>query len=277
MKSKKLVVFFGIIGVLLFGVAYAETFSPVNCLYVDADTNGRVITKGSPIDIAMLTTAVQFCPDQLKADAGGSCDVLRNKYQDFVIINPGEATFQLNMRSISDKGQVAFNLKNGRLWLLITNPNVVVGKNLALEMSYPNPGSEDGKGGTHFVYTGHGYVPKYPVSGGGEACVGGSLILNLAVPEKVPCKVTLRGEATRTKELKRIITAYWGVEVEIKAVTKGHDVVVTGAGGTRMVPVSDKLLTKLEKLSGDGNAGDSLNSLCPKQAKSLREAIGDCK
>jgi len=77
--------------------------------------------------------------------------------------------------------------------------------------------------------------------------------------------------------LKSIVSAYWGID-NIETITgKGHNVIVTGAGGTRIVPISEKLLSQLKKLVGNPNAGNSLNSLCPKQARLLREAIGDCK
>lgn len=167
MKTKVLLICLMVGGLFLASLAGAETFTPKDCLYIDADENGRVFHKGNPVDIAVFTTGEQFCPDQFKASEGGICDVLRNKYQDFRTDNPDMTWFQLNMKSVDERGQVAFNDHAGRPWLLLPNPKVVIRKNLALEMSYPNNSSE---GGAHFVYTGHGYVPKYPVSGGGEAC-----------------------------------------------------------------------------------------------------------
>lgn len=89
--------------------------------------------------------------------------------------------------------------------------------------------------------------------------------------------VALVGDAERTEALKSIIGSYWGVKDFSTQSGTNKEVIVTGIGGTKTVPISDKLLANLNKVIGNKMAGESLNSLCPTQAGLLREALGDMK
>lgn len=285
MKKFVAVMLSAIFALALASTASAETFSPKNCLYVEANQNGLVTFRGDRVDIEKLTSLPQFCPDGSAAGCGDS----------FPAKSVGNGAYQLEMRAVRD-GLRSFNGKSGKLWLAIPNPLVVVGSGLLIENSLPSPNSEDGKGGAHFTLVGDigkaNYKVLHPVvNQGGGACVNsaqastpvsdetavGEAKAELADLKREECKVLVKGDMVRSEVLLRLITAYWGLDVETRP-GKGHDVIVTGAGGSRKVPISDKLLGQLKKLVGNPRAGDSLNSLCPEQAKLIREAIGDnCK
>jgi len=139
-----------LIGILCFfwtGMAFAETFQVIHCLYVSADNNGVVTVKGHPDDINRIGLLCQFKPDKFKGR-----DWMDNRILSPVSKTDTEVRFQMNMSS-AQKGQRAFNLKSGRYWLSIPSSLVVVGSNLILEMSQPSADSEDGRGGAHFVFT----------------------------------------------------------------------------------------------------------------------------
>ncbi len=89
--------------------------------------------------------------------------------------------------------------------------------------------------------------------------------------------VKLVGDTERVNTLESVITSYWGVRNFETQPEASKEVIVTGIGGTRAIPISDKLLANLKKVIGNRLAGESLNSLCPTQAGLLREALGDMK
>ncbi len=163
MKEKIFIFILVAFGMAALADAMAATFSPENCLNVSVDEKGIISVSGNAADVEKIKKLIQFCPDKYK----GGCSDNR-------IIPPassitGVKKFQINLES-AKVGQRAFNFKSGALWLHIPNPLVEVGNGLILEMSQPNPESEDGRGGAHFVISA-GYEPLYPLSAGGESCI----------------------------------------------------------------------------------------------------------
>jgi hypothetical protein len=222
---------------------------------------------------------VMYCPDPLR----GGCD---HNVPFAPVVSEKRYQFTVPMMVISG-GQSGFSLaKDGNwsdnTWLGLPDCSKLhLERNLIYYNSTPDPNIPN-SGGMHILYIGPGapFVPKaddpriYNCAAEPAKIVSAAPAFSV-LPIKNLCKVTLVGSTTRTEVLKGIIGSYWGADVKIEA-GKGHNVIVTGSGGTRTVPISEKLLGQLKKLVGNPNAGDSLNSLCPEQAKLLREAIGDC-
>jgi hypothetical protein len=207
---------------------------------------------------------VQFCPDPLRPN----CD----PNVPFAAKEVNENVYEYDVpKELISYGQSALNLANDDDWLdalwlgLPDCQRLHLGKDLVLYKSMADPNIPK-SGGMHILYVGLG-APFVPAADDPNLYSCGAKPV-----AKGPCVVFLKGDKARTDVLKSIIEAYWGAQVHIESGT-GHEVTVVGNGGTRSVPISDKLLASLQKLVGNQNAGDSLNSLCPEQAKLMREAI----
>lgn len=143
---KKVLFYIGILCLLMAGTAFAETYDPLPCLYVSSpDANGVVVVKGDPSDMRLQTTLEQYKPDKFKGK-----DIMRNTIIEPFYRTNTEAHYQLNMAR-AKRGQRAYQLHFGDLWLLLPNPKVVVGANTVLDHS--DPSSDSKTGGAHFVYT----------------------------------------------------------------------------------------------------------------------------
>ena len=89
--------------------------------------------------------------------------------------------------------------------------------------------------------------------------------------------IGLAGDSRRVAVLQKLIGSYWVAPPEaFKTVTQDRKgkVWVKGAYGEREIPISDKLLAKLDKALGNPQGGQGLDTLCPAQAKLLKEALG---
>lgn len=151
--------------------AWAQTASAV--VFMDQGSvkvsapnkEGLVHVNGDPCVLDQYLRDIQFCPDQVKYTVGCGLDWRIGAKR----ISQTEAIFQLDMAAVA-RGQRAFNFKNGALWSQVSAAKT--GEGVIVEMSDPNPDSEDGRGGCHYVYIADlpagSYVPNKP-----ELCGGG--------------------------------------------------------------------------------------------------------
>lgn len=173
-----------LVAVLAIGIASAATFSPETCLKVSQSPDGLITVMGDPADVAKVKKLEQYQPDKLKGKP-----TIDNKTIGPSSDSGSAKTFQLNMDSLRNSGQRAFNFKGGHgTWLHISNPLVEVSNGLILEMSQPNPESEGGRGGAHFVFMSDGYTPLYPIDSGGSACRPQEVLIQIPMDITAPQK-----------------------------------------------------------------------------------------
>lgn len=243
------------------------------------------------IDAEKWDNHVAYCPDELRPGCDSNVPFKMKK------VSETSREVLVPMEVIAG-GQSAFNLANDKDWFnaewlfLPDCRRFRPGRNLTYYMSKPDPEIKK-SGGMHVLYVGPGapFIPsadderlyQCPETAQASAPVADEStsaamaeLAELQKHEAVSCRVVLKGDLARTDVLRDIVRAYWHVDVEVQ-LSHGHEVVVVGEGGTRRVPISNKLLGQLRKLVGNPNAGDSLTSLCPEQARLIREAIGNCK
>lgn len=268
---KKTTLLLVLLAIFAAGSALAKTVYLAGESWVEVGTSGDVIQfywKFTDSGDMKLNNQVQFCPDPLRENCDPNVPFAANK------TDGNTHRFDIPKEVIAG-GQSAFNLANDddwfdALWLGLPDcQQVHLGKDLVFYRSVADPNIPK-SGGMHILYVGPGapFVPN-PADPNLYTCGAKPAT---AVAKKGPCKVTIYGDSARTAALKDIIQSYWGAEVTVQP-GAGHEVTVIGNGGKRLVPISDKLLGQLQKLVGNPNAGDSLNSLCPEQAKLLREAV----
>lgn len=261
-------IFGSIVAVLLLvSAAWATPIPPGECMRVDLDPNDPsvVLITGGAEDVARQNFLVQYLPDDFR-DQGLNKIVVPAEQ-----VSSTQRRFQMSRDGLK-LGLIGFNFAKTtswtleNIWLGLPSEYVLMGAGLKMTMSERDENIPL-SGGAHFLNLSgmwSNFVPlKGFIEGNGTACGAAS---------KKPCIIFLEGNQARTEVLKDIISSYWNVQVQTRPGT-GHNVTVTGPVASRSVPISDPLLGELQKLVGNPNAGQSLNSLCPEQAKLLREAV----
>ena len=274
MKKTTMLLVVCMLAIFSAGAAFAKTVYLAGEAWIEVDSTREPIEfiwKFSDQKDMWANNHVAFCPDLLRENCDPNVPFSGEK------LSADTYGFKIPKEVIAG-GQSAFNLANDDDWLdalwlgLPDCQRLHLGKDLVFYKSIADPNIPK-SGGMHILYVGPG-APFVPNPNDPRLYTCGSVSAPMATPvaKKEPCKVTIYGDKARTEVLKSIIESYWPAQVNVESGT-GHEVTVVGNGGKRIVPISDKLLGQLRKLMGNPNAGDSLNSLCPEQARLLREAI----
>lgn len=86
--------------------------------------------------------------------------------------------------------------------------------------------------------------------------------------------VTVQGDSVRGPLVAGLISAYFGIKAVPVESRLGEYVLVSGPGGEEKIHFSPKLVSRLQKLSGNPRAGEGLMNVCPTQARQIHKAVG---
>ena len=274
MKKQINIGLFLALAIIISATAWARPVPPSYCMKVErdpADPSVIVIT-GEAGDVKRQNFLVQYLPDDFKSHN------FNKKVVAAEVVSETQRKFKMDSEGLK-LGLIGFNFANSdswtleNVWLGLPSAYVLMGSGIKMTMSSQDPNIPL-SGGAHFINRTSGFEGFVPnagwVEGNGTAC--GEKPAATAPATKKPCKVTIYGDSARTQVLKSIIESYWGAEVTVNSGT-GQEVTVVGGGGKREVPISDKLLKDLQKLTVNPNGENPLERLCPMQARLLREAV----
>lgn len=146
--------------------AQAAMFEDDGCKLSTKPTGKVTVYCPKASDLEKYVFDLQFCPDQIKYTVGCGLNLKKN----FEITSPTTAEVMLDMGAVR-QGQRAFNPKmNTTTWSHVMASKA--GEGLIVEMSDPNPDSDDGRGGCHYTFVADlppgSYIPNKP-----ELCGGG--------------------------------------------------------------------------------------------------------